>query len=155
MLNLDVSVTVVRLEFATQFELKEGRFLNAAAANTIKLKHYGTRVVEGWTRDVNGTEIPLKIKFNVFDVKSIAVDEQATKTRVLSLVGSTADSPEERLHRPERVADTDEKMCAPVEEIGDEARRATPTYVPGDPQTLSDELTKSTTCRADPGVNTA
>ena len=25
------------LEFATQFELKEGRFLNAAAANTIKL----------------------------------------------------------------------------------------------------------------------
>ena len=58
------------LEFATQFELKEGRFLNASAANTIKLKHYGTRVVEGWTRDVNGTEIPLKISFNVFDVKS-------------------------------------------------------------------------------------
>ena len=54
------------LEFATQFELKEGRFLNAATANTIKLKHFGTRVVEGWTRDVNGTEI----KFNVFDVKS-------------------------------------------------------------------------------------
>ena len=40
------------LEFATQFELKDGRFLNAAAANTIKLKHYGTRVVEGWTRDI-------------------------------------------------------------------------------------------------------
>ena len=59
------------LEFATQFDLKEGRVLNAAAANTIKLKHYGTRDVEGWTRDVNGTEIPLKIKFNVlFDVKS-------------------------------------------------------------------------------------
>ena len=33
------------LEFATQFELKERRFLNASAANTIKLKHYGTRVV--------------------------------------------------------------------------------------------------------------
>ena len=35
------------LEFATQFELKEGRFLNASAANTIKLKHYGSSVVEG------------------------------------------------------------------------------------------------------------
>ena len=58
------------LEFATQFELKEGRFLNASAANTINLKHCGTRVVEGWTRDVNGTKIPLKIRFNVFDVKS-------------------------------------------------------------------------------------
>ena len=35
------------VEFATQFELKEGQFLDASAANTIKLKHYGTRVVEG------------------------------------------------------------------------------------------------------------
>ena len=58
------------LEFATQFELKEGRFFNASAADTVKLKHYGTRVVARWTRDVNGTEIPLKIRFNVFDVKS-------------------------------------------------------------------------------------
>ena len=58
------------LEFATQSELNEGRFLSASSANTIKLKHYGTRIVEGCTRDVNGTEIPLKIKFNVFDVKS-------------------------------------------------------------------------------------
>ena len=49
---------------------EEGRFLNASDANTIKLKHYGTRNVEGCTRDVNGTEIPLNIKFNVFDVKS-------------------------------------------------------------------------------------
>ena len=85
------------LEFATQFELKEGRFLNAAAVNTIKLKHYGTRVVEGWTRDVSWTEIPLKIKFIVFDVKS-------------PLVGPTADNQEKRHHdrvdRPERVADT-------------------------------------------------
>ena len=54
------------LDFASQFELREGRFLNASAANTIKLKHYGTRVVEGWARDVNGAEIPLKIRFNVF-----------------------------------------------------------------------------------------
>ena len=38
------------LDFASQFELKEGRFLNASAANTIKLKHYGTRVVEGWAK---------------------------------------------------------------------------------------------------------
>ena len=37
------------LEFATQFELKEGRFVNASAVNTIKLEHYGTGVVEGWT----------------------------------------------------------------------------------------------------------
>ena len=59
------------LDFATQFELKEGRFLDASAANTIKLKHYGTRVVEGWTRDVKGAKILLKIRFNnVFDVKS-------------------------------------------------------------------------------------
>ena len=57
------------LGFATQFELKEGRFLSASAANTVKLKHYGTRVVEGWMRDVNGAEIPLKIRLNVFDVK--------------------------------------------------------------------------------------
>ena len=40
------------LDFATRSELKEG-------------KHCSTRVVEGWTRDVNGTEIPLKIRFNV------------------------------------------------------------------------------------------
>ena len=98
------------LEFATQFELKEGRFLNAAATNTIKLKHYGTRVVQGWTRDVNGTEIPLKIKFNVFDVQSpLLSTSKLRKTRILSLVGPTADNPEKRHHnradRPERVAD--------------------------------------------------
>ena len=34
----------------------------ASAANTIKLKHYGTRDVEGCKRDVIGTEIPLKIQ---------------------------------------------------------------------------------------------
>ena len=104
------------LEFATHSELKEGRFLNAAAANTMKLKLYGTRVVEGWTRDENGTEIPLKIKIQRDRrEESIAVDEQAAKTRVLSLVGSTADNPEERHHdrvdRPERVADTGAETC--------------------------------------------
>ena len=41
------------LDFASQVELREGRFLNASAANTIKLKHYGTRVVEGWARDAD------------------------------------------------------------------------------------------------------
>ena len=56
------------LELATQFELKQGRLLNTSAA---KHEHYGTRVVEGLTTgDVNGAEIPLKIRFNVFDVKS-------------------------------------------------------------------------------------
>ena len=74
------------LEFATQFELKEGRFLNAAAANTIKLKHYGTRVVEGWTRDVNGTEIPLKIRFNVCDVKSPLLSTSKLRKRGWSVL---------------------------------------------------------------------
>ena len=49
------------IEFVTQFELKEGRFLNASSVNTIKPKHYDTRVAEDWPRDVNGVEIPLKI----------------------------------------------------------------------------------------------
>ena len=98
------------LEFATQFELKEGRFLNASAANTIKLQHFGTRGVEGWTRDVNGREIPLKIRFNVFDVKSPLLSTSKLRKHGYSLVGQTADNPEKRHHdrvdRPERVADT-------------------------------------------------
>ena len=132
------------LEFATQFELNEGRFLNAAAANTIKLKHYGTRVVEGWTRDVNATEIPLKIKFNVFDVKSpllstsklrkhgysVLVDQQQT----IQKNGTTIDGlPTLELRLASRTGEVDEKMCALVEEIGEEARRATPMYVPKKP----------------------
>ena len=32
-----------------------------------------------------------------------------------------------------RAGEVDEKMCAPVEEIGEEARRATPMHVPGEP----------------------
>ena len=100
------------LEFATQSELNEGRFLSASSANTIKLKHYGTRIVEGCTRDVNGTEIPLNIKFNVFDVKSpLLSTNKLRKHGLFSLFGPTADNPEKQRHhdrvdRPERVADT-------------------------------------------------
>ena len=49
-----------------------------------------------------------------------------------------------------RAGEVDEKMCAPIEEIGEEARRATPMYVPRGP---SD--TKSITCRTDLGAKTA
>ena len=134
------------LEFATQFELKEGRFLNASAANTIKLKHYGTRVVEGWTRDVNGTEIPLTIKFNVFDVKSsllstsklrkhgysVLLDQPQTVQKNGTTFALTDQNglPTLELRLASRAGEVDEKMCALVEEIGEEARRATPMYVP-------------------------
>ena len=64
---------------------------------------------------MNKTEIPLKINQRVRREESIIVDEQAAKTRELSLVGSTADSLEERHHdrgdRPERVADTGAETC--------------------------------------------
>ena len=156
------------LEFATQSELNEGRFLSASSANTIKLKHYGTRVVEGWTRDVSGTEIPLNIKFNVFDVKKspLLSTNKLPKTRVYSLVGPTANNPEKQRHhdrvdRPERVADTgaetrEQRRCAP--RLKRSARRHAEQLqcaCPGDPQALSDELTNSITCRTDLGANTA
>ena len=115
------------LDFATQFELKEGRFLNASVANTMKLKHYGTRVVEGWTRDVNGAEIPLKIRCNVFD-------GQTGKARVLTIVLTDQYGvPTLEVRFASRPGEVDERMCAPVEEIGEEARRATPMYVPRGP----------------------
>ena len=132
------------LEFATQFELKKGRFLNAAAANTIKLKHYGTRVFEGWTRDVE-----LKMKFNVFDVKSptlstsklrkhgysVLLDQQQTIQKNGTTIALTDQNglPTLELRLASRTGEVDEKMCAPVEEIGEEARRATPMYVPRGP----------------------
>ena len=137
------------LEFAIQFELKEGRFLNASAANTIKLKHYGTRVVEGWTRDVNGNEIPLKIRFSVFDVKgpllspgvlrkhrySVLLDQQQTIQKICTTIALTDQNglPTLELRLASRAGEVDEKMCAPVEEIGEEARTATPMYVPRGP----------------------
>ena len=137
------------LDFATQFELKEGRFLNASAANTIKLKHYGTRVVEGWTRDVNGAEIPLKIRFNVFDVKSpllstsklrkhgfsVVLDRQQTILKGGTTIELTDQNglPTLELRLASRPGEIDERMCAPVEEIGEEARKATPMFVPRGP----------------------
>ena len=130
------------LDFATQFELREGRFLNASAATTIELKHYGTRVVEGWTRDVNGAEVPLKIRFNVFDVKSplllrskprkhgysVVLYQQQTiqKEGTAIVVTDQNGLPTLELRLASRPGEVDERMCAPVEEIGEEARRATP-----------------------------
>ena len=81
-------------------------------------------------------------------VESTVVDEQTAKTRVLSLVGPTADNPENgttialtdqnglptlELRLASRTGEVYEKMCAAVEEIGEEARRATPMYVPKGP----------------------
>ena len=120
------------LEFATQFELKEGRFLNAAAAHTIKLKQYGTRVVEGRTRDVNGTEIPLQIKFNVFDLKSpllstsklrkhgysVLLDQQQTIQKNGTTIADNNGVPTLELGLPSRTGEVDEKMSAPVDEGG-------------------------------------
>ena len=45
-----------------------------------------------------------------------------------------------------RLGEIDERMCAPVEEIGEEARKATPMFVPRDPRMQRDELTKSIIC---------
>ena len=126
-----------RLEFAAQFELKEARFLNASAANTIKLNHHGTRVVEGWTRDVNGTEIPLKIKFNVFDVKSpllstsklrkhgysVLLDQQQTIQKNGTTIALTDQNglPTLELRLTSRAVE----VCALVEEIGEEQLQCT------------------------------
>ena len=52
------SSNIVVYAGGAQFELKKGSFLKAAAANTSRLKHHGTRVIEGWSTDVDG---------NVFD----------------------------------------------------------------------------------------
>ena len=152
------------VEFATQFELKEGQFLNASAANTIKLKHYSTRVVEGWTRDVNGTEIPLEIRFKVFDVQSpllstsklrkhgssVLLDQQQTIQKNGTAIALTDQNglPTLELRLASRGREIDEKMCTPR---GRDRRGGTQSNsnvrAQGDLQTLSDELTKSITCR--------
>ena len=102
---------------------------------------------------MNGTEIPLKIKFNVFDVKSpllstsklrkhgysVLLDQQKTIQKNDTTIALTDQNglPTLELRLASRAGEVDEKMCAPVEEIGEEARRATPIYVPRDPQTPS------------------
>ena len=129
--------------------MKEGRFFNASAANKIKLKHHGTRFVEGWTRDVNGAEIPLNIRFNVFDVKSPLLSTSKMRKHGCSVLldqqqtiledGTTFVLTDQNglrtleLRLASRPGEVDEQMCAPVEEIGEEARRATPMYVPRRP----------------------
>ena len=104
---------------------------------TIKLKHYGTRVVEGWTR------------FNVFDVKSPLLSTSKLRKHFCSVVldqqqtiqkeGTTIVLTDQNglwtleLRLASRPGEVDERMCAPVEEISEEARRATPMYVPRGP----------------------
>ena len=98
---------------------------------------------------MNGTEIPLKIKFNVFDVKSpllstsklrkhrypVLLDQQQTIQKNGTTIALTDQNglPTLELRLARRAGEVDEKMCAPVEEIGTEARRATPMYVPKGP----------------------
>ena len=101
-------------------------------------------VVEGWTRVVNGTEIPLKNRFNVFDVKSpllstskprkhgysVMLDHQTIQRNgtTIALTGQNG-LPTLELRLASRAREVDEKMSAPVEEIGEEERRATPMCV--------------------------
>ena len=103
----------------------------------------------GWTRDVNKAEIPLKIRFNVFDVKSpllstsklrkhgysVVLDQQQTIQKNGTTIALTDQNglPTLELRLASRAGEVDEKMCAPVEETGEEARRATPMNVPRGP----------------------
>ena len=98
---------------------------------------------------MNGTEIPLKIKYNVFDVKSpllstkklrkhgysVLLDQQQTVQKNGTTIALTDQNglPTLELRFKSRIGEVDEKMCAPVEEIGEEARKATPMYVPKGP----------------------
>ena len=72
---------------------------------------------------MNGTEIPLKIKCKVFDVKS--PDQQQTLQKNGTTIALTDQNglPTLELRLASRAGEVDEKMCAPVEEIGDEARK--------------------------------
>ena len=98
---------------------------------------------------MNGTDIPLKIRFNVFDVKSplwstskrrkhvysVLLDQQQTNQKNGTTIALTDKNglPTLELKLASRTGEVDQKMCAPVEEIGEEARRATPMYVPRRP----------------------
>ena len=95
---------------------------------------------------MNGTEIPLKIKFNVSDVKSpllstsklrkhgysVLLEQQKTFQKNGTTIASTDHNglPTLELRLASTAGEVGEKMCAPIEEIGEEARRATPMYVP-------------------------
>ena len=98
---------------------------------------------------MNWTEIPLKIRFNVFDLKSpllstsklrkhgyyVLFDQQQTIHKNDTTIPLTHQNglPTMELRLASRAGEVDEKMCAPIEEIGEEARRATPMYVPTGP----------------------
>ena len=53
-----------------QFEFREATFLNAAAVNTTKTQALRSENHRGWATDANGVEMPLKMNFDVLDVKS-------------------------------------------------------------------------------------
>ena len=99
---------------------------------------------------MNGTEIPpLKIKLNVFDVRSpllstsklrkhgysVLLNQQQTIQKNGTAIALTDQNglPTLELRLASRAGEVDVKMCALVEEIGEEARRATPMYVPKGP----------------------
>ena len=94
---------------------------------------------------MNGAEIPLKIRFNVFDVKSpllstsklrkhgysVVLDQQQTIQKGGTTIALTDQRglPTLELRLASRPGEVDERMCALVEEICEVARRATPIYV--------------------------
>ena len=69
-----VCVDCYPLDFGCPFDLREGNFITAAIANTYRLEHHGKRIIEGWAAVANGSEILIKMQFNVFDVKSLSAD---------------------------------------------------------------------------------
>ena len=97
---------------------------------------------------MNGAEILLKIRFNVFDVTSpllstsklrkhghsVLLDQQQTiqKDGTIALTDQNG-LPTLELTLASRPEEVDEQMCAPVDEIGEEALRATPMHVPRGP----------------------
>ena len=157
------------LEFANTVYVERGTSSQHVICEPIKFKHCGTRVVEGWTRDVNGAEIPLKIRFNVFDVKSpsmstcklrqhwysVLLDQQQTILEDGTTIVLTDPNglPTLELRFASRPGEVDEQMCAPVEEIGEEARSATPMYVPRGPSDAERRAHENIMCRADLGAS--
>ena len=133
------------LDVTTQFELKEGRFLNASAANTIKLKlrhQSGRGLDEG--RERNGGSAQDQVQRGL------------RKTWALSCVGPAAENPEGRHHDradgPEWVTDTGTE----TREQTMRSRRADVCVGRRDRRRSeeSDDLTKHITCRTDLGAHT-
>ena len=58
----------------TQRELKERNFRTSTRENA-QTRACLCEVIVGWTRDINGSEHPLAIKFNVCGVQTPAIDD--------------------------------------------------------------------------------